>query len=384
VDAPTIVAARALWTPSGLLTDATVVLHDGWIAEVRPWRAGDGDRVDGLVVPGLINAHTHTELSHLAGKVKGTTPGFVPWLDALWAVGAVAGQAGARASASASLHDHGTAYVVDVSNAGDTAADLASAHLRGVVQHERLGFDARTVPTTIASLTDEPAGAPGVVVRAAPHALFSTAPELVVACVRAGPKGVPSTIHVGEAEDEARFLMSGDGPHAELLDRLGREWRGWPVPGVGPIDVLSRLGVLGPDLLLVHGVLLDHRAVLSIAFADAPVCFCPRSNLHVGGRLPDVPSYLTAGVRCALGTDSLASSPDLDVLGEIPVLAAAFPDVPVSRWLAMVTHEGAAALRATGVGKVAVGARPGLLQLDVGRVEDLGREAPARRWIVAP
>ena len=186
------------------------------------------------------------------------------------------------------------------------------------------------------------------------------------------------------SSDEARFLMSGDGPHAELLDRLGREWRGWPVPGVGPIDVLSRLGVLGPDLLLVHGVLLDHRAVLSIAFADAPVCFCPRSNLHVGGRLPDVPSYLTAGVRCALGTDSLASSPDLDVLGEIPVLAAAFPDVPVSRWLAMVTHEGAAALRATGVGKVVVGARPGLLQLDAGRVEDLGRAAPARRWIVAP
>ena len=93
---------------------------------------------------------------------------------------------------------------------------------------------------------------------------------------------------------------------------------------------------------------------------------------------------VVVGVVCALGTDSLASCPDLDVLAEIPVLARAFPEVPVSRWLAMATHEGAAASRALGVGRVVAGASPGLLHLEVRELEALAGTAPARRWIVAP
>ena len=81
--------------PVGPVDDATVVLHDGVITAVRPWTPGDGPRLDGLVVPGLVNAHTHLELSHLAGRVVGERPGFLPWLGALGrrAVGRV-GRAG--------------------------------------------------------------------------------------------------------------------------------------------------------------------------------------------------------------------------------------------------------------------------------------------------
>lgn len=371
------VAARRLWTSRGVVQDATVVLDDDVITELRPWVVGDGVRLDGLVVPGLINAHTHVELSDLAGKVRGATPGFLPWLSALWS----AERSDATAAGAEALHAACVAYVVDVSNRGDTAAAIAAARLRGVVQHERLGFDARAVRETIAAMETEPPGAPGVAVRAAPHALFSTAPELVTACVRAGESGLPSTIHVGEAEDEARFLMRGDGPFAELLDRLGRDWRWWTAPGTDAVDVLAACGVLGPELLLVHGVHLGAEAIAKVSRAGAPICFCPRSNLHIGGRLPDVEAWMAAGVRCVLGTDSLASSPDLDVLGEIPALMRAFPEADPGRWLAMVTHEAAAVLGVGDVGEIRVGGRPGLVELDVRDVRELGKGAPGRRWV---
>lgn len=223
-----------------------------------------------------------------------------------------------------------------------------------------------------------------VVVRPSPHALLSTRPSLVQAAVRAGGD-VPASLHVGETADEERLLRSGDGPIADWLDALGRAWRDEAPPGVDAIALLDRLGVLGPSLLLVHGIHLAPDALRRAARARATLVSCPRSNLHIEGRLPDLRLFLAAGGRLALGTDSLASCPDLDVLAEIPVLAGAFPDVPVHTWLAAATHAGADAVAPRSRwARVAPGRRPGLLQLDVGSLDDLARGAPSRRWLVHP
>jgi cytosine/adenosine deaminase-related metal-dependent hydrolase len=360
---------------------AIELAEDGTIVEVRPGRPDDGPLIDGVVVPGLVNAHVHLELSHLRRRVPGGR-GFLPWLASLRSAEGGDPEA-AGAAAARALAGSGTAWVHDVSNAGSTAPWLHEAGLRGVVHHELLGMDRHDLPARVAlARSYDGTGDADVVVRPSPHALFSTAPELVVACVRGGPAGVPATIHVGEAEDEARFLADGTGPLADLLDALGRDWRGWTPPGTGPLEVLDALGVLGPGLLLVHGVRLGSAAIRLASTRGAPVCFCPRSNLHIGGRLPDVPAWMAAGVRCALGTDSVASNDDLDVLEEIPILARAFPAIPAARWLALVTHEGAGAVRAPGIGRIEVGARPGLVLLDVGRPEDVVRGRVDRTWLV--
>lgn len=369
--------ARSVWTPSGLRTDTVVELDDaGRVRSVRPARDGDGPTLDGMIVPGLVNAHTHVELSWAAGRVAGGH-GFLAWVRELMGQqGSGGAERGARM-----LHASGCGWVVDVSNTGTTAAALTGAGVPGVVAHELLGFDARDVPKRAAVARAHGAGR----VRPAPHALFSTAPDLVHACVTAGDRRWPSTIHVGEAEDEARFLATGDGPLALLLDQLGRDWRWWSPPGRTALQVLDELGVLGPDLLLVHGVRLgaDDRALA--AARRAPLVVCGRSNLHIGGTLPDVPAWLAAGVAVCLGTDSLASAPDLDVLGEIPVLAAAFPTVAPERWLAMVTHDAADAVRAPEAGRLEVGRRPGLLLLEqIAGPADLLEAPPARRWLAAP
>ena len=376
-DAP--VRCRRLWTRRGVVDDATVVHTGGVVREVRPGRAGDGPAVDGLVVPGLINAHTHLELSDLAGHVA-PGGGYYAWFARLR--GAARGEA-AVDSAARHLVDLGAAACVDVTNRGDTLPALAVAGLHGVVQHELLGFDAAALPGRLA-VAARPARAADLTLRVSPHALLSTPGALVQACVNAPPRGVPATIHFAETPDEQRWLRDGDGPAADALDALGRDWRWWTPPGVDAAAHLDALGVLGPGLLLVHAVFVSPADRRLIVDRGSPVCFCPRSNLHVSGVLPDATAWWRAGATLLLGTDSLASSPDLDVLAEIAPLLAAHPAVPADVWLAAVTHTAADALGLAVVGAVEPGRAPGLLQLDLGRPDDLRLGPPARRWLLPP
>ena len=113
---------------------------------------------------------------------------------------------------------------------------------------------------------------------------------------------------------------------------------------------------------------------------------CPRSNLHVGGVLADVPSLLGDGVALALGTDSLASADDLSLWAEMATLHAHFPALPATLWLDAATRAGAAALRLPALGTIAAGKRPGLVDVLVddyqAPLESLVRDPePCLRWV---
>lgn len=377
--------ARGLWTGERWLDDAAVVVEDGAIVEVRPGKSTDGPELDGLLLPGLVNAHTHLELT-AGGSVQGGK-GLSDWVTRIMSrPRPAAGMREAAGRGSAGwLRARGTAAVCDVSNTGDTASWLIDAGLVGVVQHERLGFDRAALPERVADALQPdrvdhgPVG--DVVTRPAPHAPYSTAPELLVAASR--PGAAPASIHLAEDPAELTFLEEGRGPFADVLDHLGRDWRWWSPPGLGPAQALDALGILGPGLMLVHATWLDPEAIARVAARGAPICLCPRSNLHIGGRLPDVPTMIAAGVRLALGTDSLASAPDLDVLGEVAALNAAFPEVDPTTWLRAATAGGADALRLGAVGRVANGARGLLFAEGVRSPRDLSERTP-RRWLLRP
>ena len=376
---------RRVWLDGRVVPEVTIDVDPaGRITVVRPARAGDGPWVDGLVVPGLVQAHTHLELSRRAGRVPGGG-GFRAWGGALVRTpddpSLPDGAAQARALAAL-----GAAVVHDVSNGGHTGPWLAAAGIDGAVQHEILGMDPSQEPAARAVI-DRGARwlTRGVVVRPAAHALLSTRPALVRDALAVPAAGVPSTLHVGESAEEAAFLRDGSGPIARWLDALGRRWRDLPPAGCDAIALLDRLGVLGPGVLLVHGIHLRPDALRRAARSGAALVTCPRSNLTIEGSLPDLRTWLAAGGRLALGTDSLASSPDLDVLGEIPVLARAFPEIPAGVWLDAATAGGAAAAwPGRGRGRIAVGQAPGLLVLDAGTPADLTRSAPDRAWGVRP
>ena len=367
--------ARAVWTGSTWLEDATVVCDDGVVVEVREGRAGDGPVLDGVITPGFVNAHCHLELSWAHGRVPGGE-GLPAWVGQLFRTAKEGGMT--PDAAARSLRDAGTVAVCDIHNGPSTHATIAQAGLIGIAQHEVLGMDRGALAQRIVVAADPIYEEQGVWRRSCPHAVYSTPDELIAVAARPGP--VPATIHVCEDPAELAFTSDGTGPFADFLDRLGRDWSWYEPPGTTPIGALDALGVLGRDLLLVHAVHLSADDRQRIARSGAVVCLCPRSNLHIGGQLPDVPALLAAGIPLALGTDSLGSSPDLDVLGEVAVLRERYPDIPMQLWLQAATVGGADALRLP-CGRIEVGADARLLALHGARMPEDVTPALDREWL---
>lgn len=377
-----VVRTQRAFLGDRLVEDVVVVLDaDRVIREVRPARAGDPPAIGGLLVPGLVNAHTHLELSWAHEQVPGGE-GLAAWVRSLLSRAPPQQPTEHAQRAAAGLIEGGTALISDVSNRGDTAPLLAAVGLAGIVQHEHLGLSRAGLSERIVSASAPARWVGPVAVRPSPHATYST-PGALLAAAGAPRPGVPGSVHLAEDPAEALFTLRGEGPLAQMLEALGIDWRWWEPPGCSPVALLERLGLLGPELLLVHGVCLEPADRAAIAGAGARLCLCPRSNLHIGGQLPDVPALLEAGIGLCLGTDSLASSPDLDVLAEIALLCEAFPQIPPIRWLQLATSGGADALARPGHGRIAVGATPGLLLLELEHPDELAR-VPRRRWLVRP
>jgi cytosine/adenosine deaminase-related metal-dependent hydrolase len=387
------VGARAVWTPLGVRRDHVVVCDDDhWIQEVRPWRKGDPSLAEGLLIPGLINSHVHLELSWMRGKVA-PGGGFVDWFGRLrnaWEE-APSRQVIARLAdeQAGRLVTAGTVAVADVANHPGAPERLVRAGLSGVAHREWLTMHAPMVDEVArqAALAGRVLrdGRSLVVERSSPHALYSTAPAIVRACLgQSVPRSTPATIHLYEDEGERELIASGTGPYAALLDQLERDWAWWEPPGT-VTHALEEVDGIGPHLLLVHGVHLDAKDRKGLEGHDVCIGICARSNQWVGGQLPNVPELRESGFTLALGTDSLASNHDLDVLNEIPVLGRAFPQVPAAVWLDAATRGGACALGMPHLGAIEVGRAPGLVLLSgLNNPEGLLEGPPSRYLLVSP
>jgi len=331
------------------------------------------ERGDGALVPGLVNAHTHLELAHLQGAVPGGA-GLVAWVGKLLSI-ARPSSSEARAAAAAAAKaavDLGTAAVGDVGNTVAAVGGIAAAGLQGVFFHELVGSrEARTgdALADAARERDEHTRAHGwpaqLAYVPAPHAPYSVGAELFRRIFAAAARtGQATSVHVAEGQGELALLLDGTGAWVEILESMGVP-RGSRTPGLRPVPYLASLGAFdGPrPPLLVHMVLAAEEDRALARRHDAPVVLCPRSNLHVAGRLPDVRAMVAEGLSLALGTDSLASAPDLSLWGEMKTLAAAFPDLPPATWLTAATAAGARALGREALGAFAAGKRPGVIDV---------------------
>lgn len=148
-----------------------------------------------------------------------------------------------------------------------------------------------------------------------PHAPYSvSAPLLRRLAQYARAEGLPLMIHAGESQEEAAFLQKGEGFLTQIHGRFSRT--PFEPPGLTPIRYLQALGALGPNTLLVHGVQVDEEEVRMLADSGTKVILCPRSNAYLQVGEAPIHLYARHGVELALGTDSRASSPDLDVKNE--------------------------------------------------------------------
>jgi cytosine/adenosine deaminase-related metal-dependent hydrolase len=169
-------------------------------------------------------------------------------------------------------------------------------------------------------------------------------------------------VHLAESESEVDFLRDGSGPWPDILKWVGSERDDWRPPGVSPVAYLDDLGMIDPRTLVVHAVHLSDADLQRVAARGATVVTCPRSNQWVGVGVPPIARFYAAGLKVAVGTDSLASVSDLNLFSELHTMRWLAPSVPARTLLESATRVGADALGlGDELGTIEVGKRAELI-----------------------
>jgi len=330
-----------------------------WVGAASDPGAPEGPTQDlgpGVLMPGLVNAHCHLELSHLLGRLD-RSHGFAHWVEDLVARRVGDGPGAVRAAAAKAIRQMvatGTVAVGDVSNDLAHLDLLAASRLIAVVFHELLGWNPERAAAIAEGADARRIGrlGGGVEVRLAAHAPHSVSPALFAELVK---RGGPAAVHLAESAEEVRFLLRGDGAWMRFLEKRGLGDLPFDPPGVSPVRYLDELGALRPRLVAAHCVYVDAADRARLAATGVHVAVCPRSNLNLGVGMPDVPEMLAAGVRLCLGTDSLASVDTLDLIDDVTVLREEFPELDPAVIVEMATAGGARALGLQDYGAIAPG-----------------------------
>jgi cytosine/adenosine deaminase-related metal-dependent hydrolase len=307
-----------------------------------------------VIMPGLVNAHTHLELSYLRGLVP-PAPAFVSWIR-----GVMAARRQRPDPAGAEILDAlnegiaeavrcGTAVVGDISNTLVTFAPLTASQLAGVVFYELIRFNVEDPRAFVEQAVERLAtlvATDTVRTSLAAHAPYSVAP-LVLRAIReavAHDPASPCSVHLSESAEEVEFMDSGLGPWRALLEELGSWDPLWQAPGGSPAEYLDDLDFLDQRVIAVHGVQMTAVDLARLAARGTTLVSCPRSNVYTGAGTPPIEAFYASGVRVAVGTDSLASTADLNLFSELAAMRAIAPAVPAASLLDSATRVGAQAL----------------------------------------
>lgn len=329
---------------------------------------------DAAIVPGLVNTHTHLELTGLVSRADPAD--FFAWITDLRAQKAARTPADFLAAARCGLADCFAAGVTTVADTGDTGSvieALAGANASGTAYHEVFGPDPDAVAASMESLTARVAQLrrfenPRVRLGVSPHAPYSVSGPLYrAAAAWARREGMPIAVHVAESRAETSLLTDGSGPFAAMWTRRKISL---PPGGQSPIAWLDEHEVLGATTLCIHAVQVDAADLSRIRMRGAAVAHCPRSNRAHGHGDAPLARFLAAGIRVGLGTDSVLSTGALDLLQDARI-AALNTRLDAAAALNLCTLGAAAALGLeTEVGSIEAGKWADLAVFETGMVSD--------------
>ncbi len=347
-----------------VLPVAAEPIENGWVRIERGRISGVGrgqpsgpvaDLGDAIILPGLVNAHTHLEFSDLDHPLPpgGGLPAWIERVVAMRRSRAASGTdeaARLRAAVVTGLEQSAAAGVTAIGEIATAAHPMAAAGGPLVrVFRETLGLSSTAMYAACSSLHRDldRMSAEGTCIGISPHAPYSVAESLGREVVgEAVCRRLPVMMHLAESRDEAELLTTGGGAFRTLLEQLGAWQPGSPPRFLSVADWITLLA-RAPRGVVVHGTFLpeDQVALSRLARHRDRLCVavCPRTTLALAGRLPPVAAFRAAGIRVAIGTDSRASNPDLSVLAECRALVAGGVVSPREA-LAMATQHGAWAL----------------------------------------
>lgn len=350
--------------------------EDGTILEVGPCEdvASEKNFFEGAITPGFVNAHCHVELSHLHGKFrKGTgMAGFIDqinelrdwagrdrkvvlvkeWMDKMWADGV---------SAMADISNDDSSFEVKADHPMYTRTFL-----------EVFGSEPEMCDGVMADVTalNVLADEAGIDAAPTPHSCYTMSPQLLSASAAAGLEKGYLSYHSQESQEEEDLLRSGSGAMYENRKRSGMSTP--PVTGESSLKYfLDRLAAVkqGPydeHILLVHNVCLaqDDVDAAKKVMNNVYWAICPLSNIFIHNALPPIALMRKNGLPIMLGTDSLSSNDDLDMVKEMVCLHENFPEVPMNEILVWASANGARFLKKDDVlGTIAPGKKPGLVYI---------------------
>jgi cytosine/adenosine deaminase-related metal-dependent hydrolase len=339
-----------------VVDDGAVVIREGRIAAVG--RAADLrttpviDYGDAVICPGFVNAHTHLELTHLAGKVPSSRD-FVRWLKQLTGL-LMAQPATPDNVAEAVRAGIAQSLAAGVTTIGDitrrpawSRKPLADSPLRAVSFGEVIAMgrlrtqlnDRLEAAASIEHQNDR------LRVGISPHAPYTVEPDGLRACADRGRRmNAPLCIHLAETAEEEAFTRSCGGRFKEFLQEMDIWDQDIPQADCSPVELCQTTGILGRRTVIAHGNYIGDSDIKLIAESRSSVAYCPRTHdafAHPSHRFREM---LRAGINVCIGTDSLASNPSLSILEELRFLRDRHPDVAAHDLMAMGTIRGAAAL----------------------------------------
>jgi cytosine/adenosine deaminase-related metal-dependent hydrolase len=343
-----------------------VVCVDGdtiaWVGSLDDAPPGEEvDLGDVLLMPGLVNAHCHLELTALRGFLEDLD--FRRWILRLTnarrtVLDRDALLDSARYGLEEGVHAGITSYA-DTSASGVVMQAMREAGVRGIMYQEVIDPDPAQCAEAIAELRDKVAGlryleTPLVRLGISPHAPYTVSDDLFRATAAlAREQRLPLAVHIAESELERELVEKGAGAFAD-----GLRGRGIAADARArtSVDLLARTGVLSVSPLLIHCVRIDALDIQAIAAAGATVAHCPASNAKLGHGVAPLVDLLAAGVNVGLGSDSMASNNRMDILeeGRLALLAQRMalgsPSVPqAGDVLELATIGGARAIGIDGV-----------------------------------
>lgn len=275
------------------------------------------------ILPGLVNAHSHLELTVMRGFLENEEHDFKAWLGKLTLARMAMTGDDLFVSAACGSIEAARAGITCVGDSSSVATRTMKAvselGLRGIVYQETFGPDPNIAEQSLAGLRRE-LDAMRVIENAkiragvSPHAPYTvSAPLLNLIAQLANQEKLPLMMHAAESEAEQSLMLEGRGAFAEGLRKRNIEWK---APGISTIQYLSRQGILGTNPLLAHCITVDDRDIDTLQAADASIAHCPKSNAKLRhGRAP-LAKFIEANLKVGLGSDSVASNNNCDILEE--------------------------------------------------------------------
>lgn len=359
-----------------LSKDAVLILNEeGVVMDIVPIEdAGDDIAfLDGILCPGLINAHGHLELSHLKNKIPRHT-GLPDFLFRVMTSRAddMEHIRQSMIEAEQEMLNAGIVAMGDISNTTHSIPVKQQRHMAYRNFIEAAGFDPQQAGKRFQDSRQvqkafTEAGLESVVV---PHAPYSVSTPLMEQIVNQGV-GQILTMHNQECDAENLFFSKKQGELLTLFSRLGISTDVFQETGTSSMQATVSMFAGLDKMILVHNVftaeedIVYAKSLANSVFESLYFCLCPNANQYIQQSMPSIKLLLDHGCRIVIGTDSLASNQRLSIYEEIQTLQNAFPDISLEKMLGWATRQGAIALGFDPwLGSFEKGKQPGVVLLD--------------------